>query len=752
MLFRQHRLEHMRDWLLIAVWLVPLTYWISSFGAASPHLAKIAVFIQLVHVAAFSAAAYLMTYQRGAELLRASIWLSGYVVVWYGFACLFGNTYYHDAVMVEAYGLRLTSVFQYANTYSAYLIALLLIALALVVQGRRKWSIAIHAFMILPILVSFWATLSRGGLVVLPVIVLLVLPFLKMVRQLAFITYLGIGAVASLLLQGPITNQAAEMQTKIRQSLSPEMEPGFLYSLTDPLSASKWGWLLVGSLIVGALIFAIQVWAVPALERKWSSWGEKRWSRFALPVVSVAAGTLLIVLLFGSSTVRSILPDTLERRIENINFQQHSVLERSTFYSDSLKLFKDYPLLGKGGGAWAAMYEQYQNNPYTSRQAHSFYLQYLNETGLVGALVFVALLAVIAVLFIRYYSRADEEQRTNVLPFYLVTVALLVHSAIDFNISYVYISLLLFLSLGAMASTGAAVPVEWFKQAREHAAVRFVFPSLVAVFAVFMFVNSLIFTVASSKFETALAHAREQKPLDQVMQPLDTAIKRQPGHPEYSNQKLQFMLQLYEQTQDEKYLAEAENLLDHLKKKEPYMRQLVLEEYQINKYRGQTADNLALMQETVKEKFPWDIQFYELLAASAADLMDQANNAGDQAAFEVNAKIITDTIALVEAKEKKLKEELPPEQMQGRPFKVTSPLTVSLSRIYYAKGQYDQMAAAIKPFVNPELPTAQDVIAARLYVVAMSKLGTPDEKLYNAIIQKDEKEKDYIAAMLAAAK
>lgn len=60
-------------------------------------------------------------------------------------------------------------------------------------------------------------------------------------------------------------------------------------------------------------------------------------------------------------------------RLENINFQQHSVLERITFYKDAMKVVKDYPIIGTGGGGWSSLYEQYQNNPYISRQVHNFF-------------------------------------------------------------------------------------------------------------------------------------------------------------------------------------------------------------------------------------------------------------------------------------------------------------------------------------------------------------------------------------------
>ncbi|MFD1904284.1 O-antigen ligase family protein [Paenibacillus rhizoplanae] len=85
------------------------------------------------------------------------------------------------------------------------------------------------------------------------------------------------------------------------------------------------------------------------------------------------AGVAAIAFLFIGTSARNVLPANIGTRLENINFRQHSVLERFTFYKDAMKVVKDYPVLGTGGGGWASLYEHYQNNPYLSRQVHNFF-------------------------------------------------------------------------------------------------------------------------------------------------------------------------------------------------------------------------------------------------------------------------------------------------------------------------------------------------------------------------------------------
>lgn len=79
----------------------------------------------------------------------------------------------------------------------------------------------------------------------------------------------------------------------------------------------------------------------------------QKYATFILPVAAILIGVLGAILILSDTGFKNILPDNVKTRIENINFQQHSVLERGTFYKDAVKLWTDYPIIGAGGGAWA---------------------------------------------------------------------------------------------------------------------------------------------------------------------------------------------------------------------------------------------------------------------------------------------------------------------------------------------------------------------------------------------------------------
>ena len=130
-----------------------------------------------------------------------------------------------------------------------------------------------------------------------------------------------------------------------------------------------------------------------------------------------------------------------------------------------MKVVKDYPVLGAGGGGWASLYEHYQNNPYLSRQVHNFFLQYLIEVGIVGFLVFMGFILFIFYKFSRQYLRRETDDYNNGFFYLIIALSILVHSLLDFNLSFAFMGMLVFLALGGMAVAMESRPLrlQWNK-------------------------------------------------------------------------------------------------------------------------------------------------------------------------------------------------------------------------------------------------------------------------------------------------
>ncbi|UJF34261.1 O-antigen ligase family protein [Paenibacillus hexagrammi] len=723
------KLQEQSDLLTILVLLLPLTYIVSLSNAASHYLAINKVYIQLLYATFFILGIFLTKNKRGTSIAAGLLMVSGYLVVMFGLLYWLGNgnfaghlvgwfaimdaanpLVYRDAIMTDANGLRLTSVFQYANTYAAFLMAFILSGLFFIVKSRKWLSILPHALLMVPMIVSFWLTLSRGALVILPVVFLIILFFLSFSRQILSLIQLALAFAASLLILEKITDIGTQLQTK-------------------PSAALSWnGWwvLLSASIVFAVISIAIQLFLAPALERFAERFKERRWLQFALPVAAIVLGILGAILLFGDTGVKNILPENVKTRIENINFQQHSVLERGTFYMDAIKLWKDYPVIGAGGGAWAALYEKYQNNPYTSRQAHNFALQYLVEAGALGFLVFVLFVVAVFYFYIRSYVRSNTEARDQHFLFFIITVSLLVHSMIDFDLSYVYMGAVLFLTLGLMVVKDSSKPLSI-----KIGAVQKVYPSVLIVIAVVVFYLTAQNVSANSSYNQALEVAKTSKDYNTIVAPLDKAISLHPAHPDYlltgQLSRIGILLQVSNQlkTQDAKksdeFFNQAQSLLDQLAAKEPHNRMVVLEQIYMYQQKGKQQEALDLARSQISN-YPWYIDLYEKTAALDIEMSNQFREKKDLNETNKLMNDVLNTYNEVLQRVESLKN-LPKGQLQGREFAVTPALAVNVGQVYFMRGDYVTAADTMKPLITDQLDDQTMRVLVRWYLAALQKQG-----------------------------
>ncbi|MEW9699985.1 O-antigen ligase family protein [Paenibacillus sp. SI8] len=693
--FFVYKLKEQKDVMTILVMLMPLTYVVSLSNAASHYMATNMVYIQMLYATFFILGVFLTKNKLGTSITAGIVMISGYFVVIFGLMYWLGNGnfaghlvswfaimnesnpyIYSNAVMTDSNGLRLTSVFQYANTYAAYLIMLFLGSLFFIVKSRKWYAVLPHALMMVPMIVSFWLTLSRGAIVVIPVIFLIMLFFLTISRQILALIQLGLAFAASLLILTKITTIGTELQKL-------------------PTASGSWnGWsiLLLASVAFAALAIVIQLFGAPWLERITARFAAKKFATFILPIGAIIVGLLGAFLLLSDTGLKNVLPENVKTRLANIDFQQHSVLERGTFYKDAVKLWSDYPIIGAGGGAWASLYEKYQNNPYTSRQAHNFALQYLVEAGALGFLAFVGFVIAVMVFYIRSYMKSSQEKRDLHFLFFIVTVALLVHSMIDFDLSYVYLGALLFLALGAMLSNSASKPL---RMKSDSVALHKAFPALLAVLSIIMFYISVQLVSANSSYKEAIEVVKRSKDYNQIVTPLDKAIALHPAHPDYlltgAINRIGILLQVYSQVKaedpkkSETFINQAIDLTNQLMIKEPHNRFVAYQQLNILLMQGKKQDALDWANKQIPN-FPWYIELYEKSMALNVDLANQAKE-NNTAEYNNHLDQAMAVYSQVQQRIESLKN-LPKGQLQGRDFSVSPSIALSVGRISFMRGDY----------------------------------------------------------------
>ncbi|BCG61269.1 O-antigen ligase family protein [Paenibacillus sp. URB8-2] len=744
--YNRFKLEDQRDLLAVVVLLLPLTYFLSLFVAVSHYMAMNLLLIQSMYAALFIVSLYLLRQKQVNVIIQTAILTVAYLIVWFGLMNWLGawnvaggaigwfsNTVkggkYLDAVMTDANGLRLTSIFQYANTYAAFLMAFLFVAIFALIRSKKGSGTLINGFMLVPIIVSLLLTLSRGGLVMLPVVFVLLLLFLKPARQILWIIHLIIAGIASLAVTNPVTT--------IGQRLS---------LVPDPSAALKgWAYLLIASAVTAVLCWVVQRFAAPKLENSLGSWSNRRFTNLWLPIGATVLVALAAFLLIGTS-VRSILPDNIETRLENINFQQHSVLERFTFYKDALKVAKDYPVLGAGGGGWAALYEKYQNNPYTSRQAHNFFLQYLIEVGILGFVVFMGFILFVFYKYIRgFIKQKDKDEYENGFFYLILTLSILLHSVLDFNMSYAFMGLLVFIGLAGMAAVMDAKPlaVKW-----NSSGLRLGYMALACIGAAAVLFVSLRYISSANAAADAKAIAQTSQSYEEIKAPLLKALKNRPSLPESVIILSSLDNQVYQQTKNEQFAAESLAVLTRGLKDEPNNKQMLKQLINLYDVQGKTEEAYAVYRDNA-DKYNWDIEWYEPLISRSFDLGNQAflqkDSAKEQQYFQTGLAAYEHVVAGVAH----LKT-LPAGQMQGRPFSATPLIALSAGKMQLMTGKTAEAAATLKQGLSDDYKDATNREIARFYLASLQKEGQQDQAVYDKLIQADASEKAKIEEIAAA--
>lgn len=738
--YKSIQLKDQKDWLAVGVLLLPLTYILSLISAASHVLAMNMVIINCIYAIMFIVGLYVLREKLGNRIIQITIMTVSYLIVGFGLLHWFGqgktagaivkwfsntvlNGTYTHAVMIDSNGLRLTSVFQYANTYAAFLMAFLFAAVFFVTTSRKWYGQAFHSFMLVPIIVSLLLTLSRGGLVMLPVVFVLLLLFLKPAKQLLWILYCGIAGLTSLIISKPVT----ELGLNLNET----------FSSNDALKA--WGILLGASAIVGLLGWVIQRFIAPLLEQSLGNWSARKTSGLWIPLGSVAIGGLLIFLFIGTG-LKNILPQNISVRLENINFNQHSVLERFTFYKDAMKVLADYPIIGAGGGAWASLYEQYQNNPYTSRQAHNFFLQYLIEVGIVGFVIFMSFILYIFYKYIRGYIKGNENERNSHFLYLIIVLSILIHSILDFNMSYVFMGILVFLGLGGMAAVMDNKPVK--KWSLKDSTARSVFSAIVGLCGILVMITSIRYVQAADSGMEAGRIVQVSSSFEEIKAPLDKDLSIRPSHPDSVLLTASLYQTIYKQNQDENFYSGSVNLLNKALEAEPYNKSMLsrlIESYEMKQQPEQAYEVLI----NNAYKFKWDISWSEQIINKGYDLGMKALGAGDAATKDKYFKQATEAFAKVQTGIQHLAT-LPEGQLQGRSFENTPDMILNAGKMYYMMNQPEQASETLKLGIQEDLSQTTQQEIVRWYLAALQKQNLSDDALMEKLTQVDPNAKQNV--------
>jgi O-antigen ligase len=210
-----------------------------------------------------------------------------------------------------------------------------------------------------------------------------------------------------------------------------------------------------GILLAASAVMLLTFWALRRLERGDSPPVKRALTisrdRRVLGGIAIAALVLLLIagILYGSTAWHKFTSSDLGTPSGLTEASSHG---RSQFWDVAIEGFDEKPILGHGAGTYQFAWDQLRTIPMPNTQAHSLYLQALDELGIVGALL--ALGMVLAMLWIGFtaWRAASGRERDLYAVLLGVSLAFAVGVAYDWFWQLAVVGSVFFMATGTLVA------------------------------------------------------------------------------------------------------------------------------------------------------------------------------------------------------------------------------------------------------------------------------------------------------------
>lgn len=134
------------------------------------------------------------------------------------------------------------------------------------------------------------------------------------------------------------------------------------------------------------------------------------------------------------------LPTKLVNKIKNLDFQNKSVWERVSFYTDVVQLIKENGFCGIGGDCWKYRYTEHQDYSFISTEVHSYPLQVFLEFGILGIVAYIGII----VFIIKKTAQFNLNKEKSRIGITCALVCMVLHSCFDYDMSFMYVATMFF--------------------------------------------------------------------------------------------------------------------------------------------------------------------------------------------------------------------------------------------------------------------------------------------------------------------
>lgn len=352
-------------------------------------------------------------------------------------------------------GGRICSSLQYPNTAATYLTAGIILASGLAGwlvggtdRGRAeagtalpRWRGLVAAGLLAGsmavMVLAFVFTLSRGGWVVFPFLLLLLAVLMPPGQRTSSLSVLGAALLGGLAAVPGLGRCLGASRGAVWTYTVLAFALGGLLGVVARL-------VLQAGTVLAAGPGGSRSSAIPVLRRV----------ALGVAVALVAAGLVLVLARPGA--VAALVPRQLRDRVAAINLSESGARDRIQWTRDALRLVSMRPVLGAGGGGWNALYGTVQTYPYFSTEVHNHYAQVWVEAGTLGLLAFLGVWGGLAWSYWRARRVTRGPAGGLLVAAFVAAVGLGAHAAIDFNLSLPAVAATLWALFGLVA---AAEPV-----------------------------------------------------------------------------------------------------------------------------------------------------------------------------------------------------------------------------------------------------------------------------------------------------
>ncbi|WIV12109.1 O-antigen ligase family protein [Proteiniborus sp. MB09-C3] len=260
------------------------------------------------------------------------------------------------------------------------------------------------------------------------------------------------------------------------------------------------------------------------------------------------------------------IPENIYNRFQNISLRENSSQARIAFYKDAFKVIQDYPILGTGGGGWLTLYQMYQSYSYWTTQAHNYFLQMWIEVGIVGLALFIVLILILVYKLFKLYRIAElENNKIVVSAIFTAVVGILIHAFMDFDLSLVSLTNILWAFIGILSGSALIIPGKEVIPNRpkdKNLKSKYGYMDIIfSAFLILVIIGSSSLALSDSYKEKGLA-ANERQNINEALKYFEKASKLDPFMAEYKMDLGAFYRAMYQGTGSRDYLDKAIDSVD----------------------------------------------------------------------------------------------------------------------------------------------------------------------------------------------